>query len=92
MSTNHESQSFYIENEKELRHATRLNQVNFITNTVAAGAAVGTAIALVLYITLGNTIATGTGTILGGIMGGLIGAIFLWVKRRRPDAEPPQSL
>ena len=92
MSTNHESQSFYIENEKELRHATRLNQVNFITNTVAAGAAVGTAIMLVLYITLGNTVATGTATILGGIIGGLVGALFLYAKRRRPNAEPSRSL
>lgn len=83
MSTDHEAQSFYIEDKKALRHAVRLNQVNFITTMVTAGATVGTAIALVIYITSGNTAATDIGLILGGIIGGLVGAIFLWVKGRR---------
>jgi hypothetical protein len=87
MSTDRESPSFYVEYEKELRHATRLDNVYFMTNAVGAGLVMGTTVGLVLGIGLGIPAAIGTGTILGVIIGGLIGAFILWVKRHRPSIE-----
>jgi len=92
MSSNHESQSLYAENEAYIKREERLNKVYFIANMVAGGFAAGAAIGLVLDITLGSTVATGAGTMLGGTLGGLIGAILLFIKRRRSDAEPPGTI
>ena len=87
MSTDHESHTFHIENEDELRHANKLNQVYLITNAVGFGLAAGIVIGLVLDGVLGSTIATATGTILGSILGGLIGIILARIDKRKREAE-----
>jgi hypothetical protein len=89
MSTDQESQSFSIENERILKHAARLDKVYFMTNAVGIGLGAGTLIGFVLDMIRGTLEATGTGTIVGSIIGGLIGVIFLCVPKRRPDVELP---
>jgi hypothetical protein len=91
MSTDHESQSFYVENERSLKHAARLDKVYFMTYAVGIGLGAGTLIGLVLDMVRGTLEATGTGTIVGIIIGGLTGAIFLCVHKRRPDIELPAA-
>jgi hypothetical protein len=103
MSTNHESQSFYAEYEKDLKHAARLDKVYLMTYSVGGGVIAGTFIGFVLDMAQGTIGVAGLGTIVGGILGGLTGVILLLVNRRRPDtewsataqssdAEPPESV
>ena len=102
MSTDHESHSFYAEDEEELKRAARLDKVYLMTTAVGIGMCTGIFTDLVLDATVHTLKVSGVGTIAGTILGALTGIILLFVNRRKTDvewsvtaqdsdAEPPES-